>query len=130
LPFCGAAVAPELAIADGALGFWKALAELWPTTLRCALGWAMSTCGDQELLGLITSTGRNNRVRIPMNAAEWRRSHGARRKKCEIIAENRFHAGRFHWLRSLRCSQAAKPSSSPPDLFSLRRRSAYSDKPP
>jgi transposase-like protein len=28
----GLAVAPELAIADGALGFWKALAELWPTT--------------------------------------------------------------------------------------------------
>ena len=27
----GLAVAPELAVADGALGFWKALAELWPT---------------------------------------------------------------------------------------------------
>jgi transposase-like protein len=28
----GLAVAPELAIADGALGFWEALTELWPTT--------------------------------------------------------------------------------------------------
>src|SRR3954451_20178449 len=28
----GLAVAPELGIADGALGFWKALGELWPTT--------------------------------------------------------------------------------------------------
>jgi putative transposase len=28
----GLAIAPELAVADGALGFWKALAELWPTT--------------------------------------------------------------------------------------------------
>jgi len=33
----GLAVAPHLAIGDGALGFWKALAEVWPTTLaqRC-----------------------------------------------------------------------------------------------
>src|SRR3954465_13701002 len=28
----GLTVAPELAVADGALGFWKALGELWPTT--------------------------------------------------------------------------------------------------
>jgi putative transposase len=28
----GLAIAPELAVADGALGFWKALSELWPTT--------------------------------------------------------------------------------------------------
>src|SRR3954465_6632675 len=28
----GLAVAPELAAADGALGFWKALGELWPIT--------------------------------------------------------------------------------------------------
>ena len=28
----GLAVAPELAIADGALGFWKAIAEVWPRT--------------------------------------------------------------------------------------------------
>src|SRR4051794_40053966 len=33
-PFAGGLLvtAPELAIADGALGFWKALAQLWPTT--------------------------------------------------------------------------------------------------
>ena len=29
---CGLAVAPELAIADGALGFWKAIEEVWPRT--------------------------------------------------------------------------------------------------
>src|SRR5215211_6461674 len=28
----GLSVAPELAVADGALGFWKALGEVWPTT--------------------------------------------------------------------------------------------------
>jgi putative transposase len=28
----GLLIAPELAVADGALGFWKALGELWPTT--------------------------------------------------------------------------------------------------
>ncbi len=28
----GLAVAPELAVADGALGFWQALEEVWPTT--------------------------------------------------------------------------------------------------
>ena len=28
----GLSIAPELAIADGALGFWKALAEVWPKT--------------------------------------------------------------------------------------------------
>jgi putative transposase len=27
----GLIIAPELAVADGALGFWKALGELWPT---------------------------------------------------------------------------------------------------
>jgi len=33
----GLAIAPELAIADGALGFWKALGEVWPKTAeqRC-----------------------------------------------------------------------------------------------
>jgi putative transposase len=28
----GLAIGPELAVADGALGFWKALAEVWPNT--------------------------------------------------------------------------------------------------
>jgi transposase-like protein len=28
----GLVIAPELAVADGALGFWNALGELWPTT--------------------------------------------------------------------------------------------------
>src|SRR5438045_4248166 len=28
----GLIVAPKIAVADGALGFWKALGELWPTT--------------------------------------------------------------------------------------------------
>jgi putative transposase len=33
----GLVIAPELAIADGALGFWKALSELWPTHTRATL---------------------------------------------------------------------------------------------
>jgi putative transposase len=28
----GLAIAPKLAVADGALGFWKAIGEVWPTT--------------------------------------------------------------------------------------------------
>ena len=28
----GLSTAPQLAVADGALGFWKALGEIWPTT--------------------------------------------------------------------------------------------------
>ena len=28
----GLTIGPQLAVADGALGFWKALGELWPTT--------------------------------------------------------------------------------------------------
>src|SRR3954454_13813010 len=28
----GLSVAPEIAVADGALGFWKALGEVWPAT--------------------------------------------------------------------------------------------------
>jgi len=36
----GFATAPELATGDGALGFWKALHEVWPTTRqqRCLRG--------------------------------------------------------------------------------------------
>ena len=32
LKWRGLSVAPELAVADGALGFWKALGEVWPKT--------------------------------------------------------------------------------------------------
>jgi hypothetical protein len=28
----GLAMAPELAVADGALGFWQAIEEVWPQT--------------------------------------------------------------------------------------------------
>jgi putative transposase len=36
----GLTVAPKLAVADGALGFWKALEEVWPNTTgqRCRVG--------------------------------------------------------------------------------------------
>ncbi|MEA2961671.1 MAG: hypothetical protein QOI46_1769, partial [Alphaproteobacteria bacterium] len=38
----GLSAAPELAVADGALGFWKALGEVWPTTReqRCWVHYA------------------------------------------------------------------------------------------
>jgi len=36
---CGLAVAPELAVADGALGFWKALGEVWPRTREQRCCW-------------------------------------------------------------------------------------------
>jgi transposase-like protein len=34
----GLAMAPELAVADGALGFWQAIEEVWPKT-RCQRCW-------------------------------------------------------------------------------------------
>ena len=43
----GLAIAPELAVADGALGFWKALGEVWPKTReqRC---WVHKTANVLE----------------------------------------------------------------------------------
>ena len=42
----GLAIAPKLAVADGALGFWKALGEVWPTTQeqRC---WVHKTLSER-----------------------------------------------------------------------------------
>jgi transposase-like protein len=37
----GLAMAPQLAVADGALGFWKAIDEVWPKTR--AKGWVHKT---------------------------------------------------------------------------------------
>ena len=34
----GLAIAPELAVADGALGFWQAIEEIWPKTVVSAAG--------------------------------------------------------------------------------------------
>jgi len=34
----GLSIAPELAVADGALGFWKALGEIWPARANSAAG--------------------------------------------------------------------------------------------
>jgi putative transposase len=38
----GLAMAPELAVADGALGFWQAIEEVWPKT-RCQRCWVHKT---------------------------------------------------------------------------------------
>ena len=44
----GLTPAPEIAVADGALGFWKALGEVWPTTReqRC---WVRKTANPKSL---------------------------------------------------------------------------------
>jgi len=34
----GLTIAPEIAVGDGALGFWKALDEIYPRTRRCFSG--------------------------------------------------------------------------------------------
>ena len=34
----GLTTAPQIAVADGALGFWKALGEVWPTTRELIQG--------------------------------------------------------------------------------------------
>jgi putative transposase len=45
----GLAIAPKLAVADGALGFWKALGGVWPTTIeqRC---WVHKTANVRNKL--------------------------------------------------------------------------------
>jgi putative transposase len=35
----GLSIGPELAVADGALRFWQALEEVWPTRAASAAGW-------------------------------------------------------------------------------------------
>ncbi len=45
----GLAVAPELAIADGALGFWKAIEEVWPRT-RSQRCWVHKTVKRLSIL--------------------------------------------------------------------------------
>src|SRR4051812_37523190 len=53
----GLLIAPELAVADGALGFWKALGELWPTTReqRC---WVHKTANVlNKLPRLLSASG-------------------------------------------------------------------------
>ena len=58
----GLSTAPQLAVADGALGFWKALGEIWPTTReqRC---WVHKTANvlnklPKSLHGKATRHGR------------------------------------------------------------------------
>jgi putative transposase len=45
----GLAIDPKLAIGDGALGFWKALPQVWPTT-RCQRCWVHKTANVLDKL--------------------------------------------------------------------------------
>ena len=78
----GLAVAPELAGADGALGFWKALGELWPTTReqRC---WVHKTANvlnnwrrasSRKLSGHYRRSGWRRRARTPGRVRRLHRS--------------------------------------------------------
>ena len=42
----GLSIGPELAVADGALGFWQALEEVWPKT-RSQRCWVHRQCPQQ-----------------------------------------------------------------------------------
>ena len=60
----GLVIAPELATGDGALGFWKALEEVCPTTRhqRC---WVHKTSNVLNKLPLPRNTGPNTKRRSP-----------------------------------------------------------------
>ena len=63
----GLAVAPELAIADGALGFWKAIEEVWPRT-RSQRCWVACRCRGQA--GASTTALEAGR-RMPAASTNW-----------------------------------------------------------
>jgi transposase-like protein len=48
----GLTTAPQIAVADGALGFWKALGEVWPTTReqRCWVPMTRLSSEDAEVV--------------------------------------------------------------------------------
>jgi Transposase, Mutator family len=61
----GLAMAPELAVADGALGFWQAIEEVWPKTRgqRC---WV-------QPLAAVALRSRGGRIMIDADPARLRR---------------------------------------------------------
>ena len=86
----GLAVAPELAIADGALGFWKAIEEVWPRT-RSQRCWVRRTPGSRSgcrcisasntptgrMPGLFSRIGTTSVSKISARGSGRRRPRGA-----------------------------------------------------
>ena len=68
----GLAIAPKIAVADGALGFWKAVGELWPTCAeqRC---WVHKTA---NVLNKLPKSHSTKSLRSsPLRGRSWR-CHG------------------------------------------------------
>ena len=64
----GLAIAPKLAVADGALGFWKALGEIWPTTQE-------QRCWVHKTANVLTKLPRasSRRPNAACTRSGWRR---------------------------------------------------------
>jgi hypothetical protein len=51
----GLAIAPEFAVADGALGFWQATKEVWPKTAASAAGYKTANPPPHDALNRVLS---------------------------------------------------------------------------
>ena len=75
----GLAVAPELAIADGALGFWKAIEEVWPRTRSQRCWVTESAAGTIRGSGVSASGFSSERARAnATNARSARKAASVR----------------------------------------------------
>jgi transposase-like protein len=59
----GLAIAPKLAVADGALGFWKALGEVWPTTVE-------QRCWVHKTANVLNKVARSVQVNMKVDLRE------------------------------------------------------------
>jgi Transposase, Mutator family len=85
----GLDVAPELAIADGALGFWKALGEVWGKTReqRCFEGLpALIASGTLDSAGSSLSAAPMSVLGIVEDSPVSRRLGIPSRNRCRTIA--------------------------------------------
>ena len=83
----GLAVAPEIAVGDGALGFWKALDEVWPTARpqRC---WLHKTANIlNKVPKSVAARDESRSARGPRRADTGRRCGGDRHLRPEIRGE-------------------------------------------
>ena len=91
----GLTIAPEIAVGDGALGFWKALDEVFPGTRhqRC---WVHKTANVLNKVTLSVQTNMKKDLReIVLGAAAsktWRRLKGTNQLP-KVIAGVRFENG-------------------------------------
>ena len=83
----GLAVAPEIAVGDGALGFWKALDEVWPTARPPAVLASQDSQHPQQGAEIRPARDESRSARGPRRADTGRRCRGDRHLRPEIRGE-------------------------------------------